>query len=455
MDPFLPALAAGGILLGGYVYNRWRFLAWQRMAEQCARKGDLREVKLSSGTLEWKLQGQAGPLKVQITSRMGKGSSQVVIVIPGPPGFSEVSIRREDQAPWKTREIEVGSEAFDKRFFVAGPVRLVYALLDMKTRRLLIKANDAFTFAGSRLEIAGGELLAEAVDDELSLILPSLLSVGRRFAQPREVKQRLARNATEDFEAGVRLQNLLLLVRELPNDPRTLKVLRAACSDKNPQVRLQAGRALGAKGRDVVLKVAESLENDSVSAEAVSSLGRELSFLQTKAILSRALRKHRPHPQTVRACLDALGRDSAVNLLAEVMEQQQGEIAVFAVQALATTGSPNAEGPLIRALQRDQADLRVAAAHALGRAGSVAAVLPLKEAAKRFSRDPELSQATHQAIAEIQSRLQGATPGQLSLAGAEAGRLSLAQAEAGQLSLPTDPAGQLSFSGDDDEPGEA
>jgi len=75
----------------------------------------------------------------------------------------------------------------------------------------------------------------------------------------------------------------------------------------------------------------------------------------------------------------------------------------------------------------------------------VAAVLPLEEAAESFSHGPELVRATRQAIAEIQSRLPGASPGQLSLAGVETGQLSLAT-ESGELSLATaDPAGELSL----------
>jgi hypothetical protein len=81
----------------------------------------------------------------------------------------------------------------------------------------------------------------------------------------------------------------------------------------------------------------------------------------------------------------------------------------------------------------------------MGWAGSAAAVLPLQEAAERSPRDQEIGRATQQAIAEIQTRLLGASRGQLSLAGIEAGQLSLAQAEAGQLSLATDPAGQRSL----------
>ena len=57
--------------------------------------------------------------------------------------------------------------------------------------------------------------------------------------------------------------------------------------------------------------------------------------------------------------------------------------------------------------------------------------------AKNLLNGPEVVQAAWQAIAEIQARLPGASPGQLSLATAETGQLSLAPADqAGELSLP-------------------
>ena len=48
---------------------------------------------------------------------------------------------------------------------------------------------------------------------------------------------------------------------------------------------------------------------------------------------------------------------------------------------------------------------------------------------------PAVRSAARQAIAEIQSRLSGAGPGQLSLAGGEAGQHSLSENEAGRRSL--------------------
>ncbi len=453
MDPILPALALGGALVAGYIYDRWRARYWLGIAEDCG----LQEVKISGLAWSMKLQGQAGPLKVRFAgSSHNKGGTQVVVVIPGPPGFFEVSVRREYQAPWKTHELEVGSDFFDQTFYVQGPERLVRSMLDAEARNRLLSANDALTTVGSRLEIAGGELLVETVDRQLSRILPRLLRAGRWLAQPVDVKERLVQNATRDPEAGVRVENLLLLAREFPGDEKILQILRdAAYSDRSPELRLRAGRALGEEGRGVLLALAENLEDDAVSARAFSFLERELPFESVKAILLRALSSRRP--QTAIACLEALGRDGdapAVGLLIEVMEQQQGEVAVCAARALETTRSPAAEGPLVRALYRKQKDLQIVAASVLGHHGSTAAVLPLQEASARFSWDPDISRALSQAIAQIQSRLPGASPGQLSIAGAEVGQLSLAQGEAGQLSLATDPAGQISISDAEDKPGE-
>jgi hypothetical protein len=432
--------------VSSYLYSRWRFPYWKRIANQY-----LQEAKVSFWSEGLLLQGRAGSLAVSIRGTPVR--TQAVIVIPGPPDFTEVSIRDERDIPWKTQEIEIGSERFDKMFFIGGPARLVFALLDAETRNLLIHASGELP---NRMEIFGGELVAEMTDRQISHLLPLLLRIGEWFTQPVDIGQRLVQNATRDPEAGVRLKNLLLLARELPGDPETRKVLQAACSDPSPEVRLRAGRALGAEGFPVLVKLTEDLEDDAFSAEAVSMLGRELSSERIQDILRRALDRRCHH--TALACMNAMGRDrdaSAVGVLAKVMENEQENLAVCAAEVLEKIGSPEAEGPLILALQRDQPALRVAAANALGRVGSISAVLPLKKAAERFPRDSELSRATRQAIAEIQSRLPGASPGQLSLAGADTGQLSLAQAEAGQLSLATDPAGQLSLSGAEDTPGDS
>jgi 16S rRNA U1498 N3-methylase RsmE len=60
----------------------------------------------------------------------------------------------------------------------------------------------------------------------------------------------------------------------------------------------------------------------------------------------------------------------------------------------------------------------------------------LRQCAERHAPNLDVQHAVRQAIAEIQSRLPGASPGQLSLAGAEAGQVSLAgEGQRGQVSL--------------------
>jgi hypothetical protein len=439
-----PVLAGGVGVWSGLRYQRRRLRRWRDAVTACGL-----EVAETSSPAAWRLRlaARAWPVEVRIEEASKRNvGTKVVVVVPGPPGFSAVRIRREleNPLPWG-REIEVGDETFDAAFYLGGPPSLVCALLDSLTRRLLADLN-----AAGRLEIVSGEIQAEMFDLRLPFLLPFLLELARRFTHPVDIAQGLADNARLDPEPGVRLQTLLLLVREFPADPRTTETLRAACLESDPQIRLRAAMELGAEGRDLLIQFAEEElaedVNDGRNAQAIRILGRELPYERIRAILARALRRRRI--QTAYACLEALGRSAAaaaVEELAKVMAIESGELAAAAADALGTTGSPAAERPLIEALERERADLRVAAAYALAHVGSAAAVLPLKDAAERFSRDADLRRATRQAIAEIHSRLQGASPGQLSLAGDAAGQLSLAQAEAGQLSFTDDVAGQLSL----------
>jgi hypothetical protein len=363
--------------------------------------------------------------------------SRVVVPVPGPPGFSEVNICRELFGI--RQEIDVGDQAFDTRLFVLGPVPLVTALLNDKVRRLMLCLSTEGDFV-----IADSTLRVEASTEKVSHILHLLLELRRHLAQPLDVPHCLAQNARRDSEPGVRLRNLLLLLREYPGDASTAEAFRAARKDASPEVRLRAAVELGAQGRDTLLELAESSGKDVWSAKALSALGGELSLEQAKTILARSLQKR--HLQTACTCLAVLGRHraAAVDELARVLAREEGELAMAAVQALGATGEASAEPPLLLALQREDAELLTATAEALGRVGSAAAVVPLKEAAEQSWLTSDQRRAARKAVAEIQARLQG-SPGELSLAESEAGQLSLAEAEEGKLSLASDPAGQLSI----------
>jgi len=409
-------LFVGGSIWAGILKSHQRLKGWQDAIQSCGL-----QVAESGLAFSPQLTARAGLVEVRIESFGNNGElTRIVVEAPGPPDFQSVTIRPESMFRL-TREIEIGDGYFDSIFFIQGPVQLVFALLDAETRRLLGDVH-----VKSQLEISSGKIQAVLTKDEkVPEVLPLLLEVRKRFAPTLEIPRRLAENANQDPEPGVRLQNLLLLIRELPNDPGIPEVLRKACSDPNPEIRLRAAKALGAEARGVLLELAEALQDDAVSAEAVSTLDRELPFERATAILDRALSLR--HVLTARVSMEAIGRSgdpAAVKVLAKVLEQEYGYLAPNAASALGATGSPAAEPPLIVALQRDRSDLRVAAANALGRVGSVAAVLPLKEMADLFVLG-EVRRAARQAIAEIQSRVQGASPGQLSLTEDPAGQLSL------------------------------
>jgi HEAT repeat protein len=442
-------LAGGGLAVasmrGMRKRQQERWQAFQDTVKLCG----LRMVSISKPrATRLKLEAEAGPVTLRVEDIRDKKREygiQVVVSFPGPPGFAGVRIRPEKYRPAGVREIEIGDERFDSLFFIEGPARLLTVLLDAETRRMLASLSTE-----GRLLIVDNEFRLETWDFRFADALSLFLDLIRRFSEEMDVAERLAMNVRQDSVAGVRLRNLLTLVRDFPGEPRTVETLRAACSDASPQVRLRAAMALGAEGHAVLTELAESLDDDGTSAQAVAHLGRELPFEPTRALLAQALRRRRL--QTARACLDALGQSgdpAAVDALAKVLAVEKGELAIAAALALGATGSPAAEPPLLDALRREKEDLRIAAANALGRAGSPAAVLPLKEVAEEGIA--ELRRAARQAIAEIQSRLQGASPGQLSLTGDEAGQLSMADAEAGQLSFATDPSGQLSLP--PDEPG--
>jgi hypothetical protein len=445
-----PVLASAAIFFWIWQYRRQsRQKLWRRAVALCNLQGDQTP---DAPAWRFKLPLPGGPAPVWLEVRFEdslrlEGRTRIVVVIPGPPDFFKVRIRREQPQLREMSEIEIGDAAFDTLFFIEGPAPLVFALLDAETRSLLLRIS-----AECWLEISVGALWVDVFDSQVPRLLPLLLTTARRLARPLDVAQGLVRHAREDPEEGVRLLNLICLARELPGRPETLEALRNACSDPSPEVRLRAAQEMGDAGRDILIRFAsDPSEVDTVSARAVSLLRQDLSFDLTKTFLSQALRRR--HFQTARVCLEALGQSrdaAAVDLLAKVLARERGELADAAAEALEKTGSPAAEAPLILALERERPEVRVAAAKALGRLGSSVAVLPLKDAAERFP-DRDLRRATRQAIAEIQARLPGATPGQLSLAGAE-GQLSFAEAEAGQLSLASDPAGQLSLSGGEEEP---
>jgi hypothetical protein len=335
--------------------------------------------------------------------------------------------------------------------------------LDAETRRVLspliegkIAARRApGSSVGASVVIRPGSIVAtfeekeanQLLQQHFKSVLQTLCEAADRLQPPAGLVSRIAENARADPEWRARLANLRMLLRQYPRHPVTAGALERACHDQRQEVRLEAALALSiGKAEPTLLEIAaDELAPDALAGRAVAALGERPPRDRVPAILDHALRTRRH--EVAGACLELLGRRGGVEVvepLAKVLALEKGELAAIAAHALGASRTTSAESPLLRALLSHARNIRVASAQALAEVGSAAAVLPLKEAAERDPGDASLRKATREAIAAIQARLGGATPGQLSLAEGDAGQLSLADEDPhGRVSI-ADAAGPTS-----------
>jgi hypothetical protein len=398
--------------------RRAQLVAWRAAATR-AGLADVEEAEggLFEGAF---LAGRHDGLLVRLESyRKGKYERGTKIVITGlGHGPGGLSLRREGLATAfekrviGEREIEIGDRSFDAEYYIQGQAPLAVALLDPETRRRVAwllqgrvgAAEVDASLADGVLEVRVKESGFSGNREHVPAILAGVLDVGHLLVAPKDVPARIAANLPRETEKGARLCGLLMLSREFPKHPATREALLAARADPSEEVRLRAGIALREEGRETLVDLIRGVgTDDACAARAVVALGEVLPEELAADTLRRAL-GGAGRPQTAQACLEALGR----------------------------LGRAAHEGLLLEALARDDSGVSVAAARALGQAGTVAAVVPLHAAAERGG---EHRRAARQAIAEIQARVTGAAPGQLTLAGGEAGALSLADGEPGRLSL--------------------
>jgi hypothetical protein len=433
-----------------------------RAWEEAAAAVGLTHVERTAGSLS----GRKAGLNVRLT-RYDRSSEQGTEVrISGPALGPTLTLRPEGAEDARRRargwqEIEVGDAPFDRAFWVEGLPLEVRAILDADTRQALLSLFEGYLvrprlapfYAKGRLEqgVLRIELPEARVQEPDAYMLwdysaslsgglhftdalRAALALAERLVTPRDAPRRIADNLKREPLPGVRQQCLTALVRELPDQPLTREALLAARQDPDAGVRLRAGAALGAEGRELLLRLAlGDGADDATTDRAVASLGEHLSLDEATAILRNALRARRE--ATARSAMGVLahrGGKEAIQMIARVLAVERGPLAHAAASTLGLTGNPLAEEPLLAALRSADASLRVTATRALGQVGTVTAVTPLRELE---AADSALHIEARQAIARIQSRIAGASPGQLSLAGGEAGQLSLAEAEAGRLSL--------------------
>jgi HEAT repeat protein len=329
------------------------------------------------------------------------------------------------------------------RIVVTGPLvaPLSLLLLDTKVRLQADVLKDSGWLAsieddGRLTVVISGSQGADRIADALA----GALELARRMRDPEELSARLARTVGSDPLGDVRLRSLEALLRDFPGSPHAREAAIAALRDDRPDVRLHAALALGPEGRATLQELACGERTpDQMAARALRELDEELAVPRVVELLAGARRANRL--ATVHASVEWLGRQrgpEAAATLAPLLASPNEELAAAAARALSAAAGPLAEPPLLERLATAASRrVLVEVAQALGRVGSAAAVAPLRQAADSWD-DEAIGSAARQAVAEIQARLSGAAPGQLSLSAADAGQVSLAGGEdaSGRLSNP-------------------
>ena len=448
----------GLVTLLGAIANRRvgraRVRRWHSVAERLGLREVVSDTPLFGPP---RLDARAGNHRVHFERhRIGKDRFFTKVRVEGNTG---VTLLREDSISaasraMEEREIELGDDSFDALVNVHGPPERVRALLDADTRRIVARMlSSSIELPGRPLVVlrgavtlGNGDLCAMLDEDptpptprELFDAVEALVALAERLQLPAQVAGRLASSIENEPHWRARLYGLDVLSASYPKDAATLAALRHALADEVPEVRLQAALGLGEEGNATLLEIAGSNGGeDATTAHAIDALGDRFPADRCESVLQQALRWRRL--QTADSCIQALGRaggSTVGKLLAKVLARETGPLAVAAARALGRCGAPEAEAALLGALEEDLPDLRIRVIEALGHAGSVRAVPAIREVAEGPGADAEVRRAARQSVAQIQSRLPGASPGQLSIAEGDAGQLSFADEDPrGRVSLP-------------------
>ena len=398
---FLCLMAAGVSASVAFTGRRWRRLgdARRALAESCGVTG-------IAVTARGVLTGRHGSLSLRLASyvyRRRRGTQVTIQGVAPDVTITPTGVFDRVAQVLGSTDARTGDPAFDARVVVYGSVATTRALLDAATRARL---QDLFArFAAGRIDrglLSFESAEALGVPDSLDAVtLHRALELAHALETPESAAERLAAIVREDPLAPVRALALHALCEPRADREVAQEALQQASHDPDPSVRLQAGRALGPRGEAVLRALAsDAAVPDVVSAEAIDALGEAFTLEHARAVLLREI---------------ASGR---------------GRTALAALRALAPGGA--AEVPALSAALAAESMVAEEAARALGRVAGAGAVAALHEAE---ARGGDIRRAAREAIAAIQSRLTGASPGQVSLATGDAGQVSVVDSAEGRVSF--------------------
>jgi hypothetical protein len=350
--------------------------------------------------------GRRGGLTLRLASylyRRRRGTQVMIQGVAPDVTIAPVGVLDRVAQVLGSTDARTGDPAFDARFGLHGKLATARALLDAPTRAGILELFGRFE-AGridrGFLSFESAEALG--VPDSLEAgTLQRALHLAHALETPSSAPARLAAIARADPLATVRARALHALCETDADHALAQDALQHAAHDTDPSLRLQAGRALGPRGEAVLLALASDAGvPDAVSAEAIDALGEAFALEHARAAVLREI---------------ASGR---------------GYTARSAVLRCAAGGA--AEVPALSAALAAEPMVAEEAARALGRIAGAEAVAALHEAE---ARGGDIRRAAREAIAAIQSRLTGASPGQVSFATRDGGRVSVVDPAAGRVTV--------------------
>lgn len=454
----MEALFAAGTIIAcaafGWLMIKVEFDKRRAVYREAAEELGLR-VEASFGRWVFRMEGYVGPIHVTVEERQ-KGEDRHLTKLQLTPGGlpDELGFSLQSGGGWRQlferpgEDHLVGDTLFDEEVVVEGPPREALARLDRETRDLLLKE-----LRWSVTKVVNG-VLTRTIPERLpasALIrhVETLAALLDHLKLRDGVAEALARNVARDPVGGVRLRNLEVLQDDFPRSAEAESASRIALNDEDPAVRLQGAAHLGEEGFPVLIDLVTSTEEPTPEQRAEAArhgkhLGGIPDHVRVAAFryLLHAFDDERIEPIVLhqlehgegrvrRLAVQAAGSlrlESSLSALHRVLPDADEDTAVALAEAFGRLAYPTAEDDLHLLLRHPSARVRLRAASTLAACGTARSVEPLRAAVVSSRGERDLTRVMEDAIAAIQSRIEGAEAGQLSLAQTEAeqGALSLA-----------------------------
>ncbi len=424
------------------------------------------EPPMVTGTLEG--------MSVRVEESAGENKAGLRVTVATPPGSGRrippgLKVGGDAAVGRLVRgaDLVVGDPAFDAAVRVEGEPAEVLGVLGPEARAealaLLGREGGAAVLAvapvGGGMRVEGERLVVEVRPPVKPARIEAALAKGARFAARLALPagdggrvgarlEALARRATEDPVAGVRLRALEVLGALPGGGDMTRSVARRLLEDSHPGVRLRAAATLGG---DAGFEALASIVRSPAPAPRASGIPSWQVALEAgwprdlAGALDTSIEGYeRLRGRALDRLLAGFPAERLLPLLREAIDGGSPPLRAAALRGMARSGDSSWEATAHRLLHDEAAEVRAVAVEVLGAAGTVGAVPHLRALAGRSGAlDLALRLEIEKAVAAIQSRLGGAAAGQVSLPGGSGGEWP-----AGRVSLsgsPNDAQGRVTL----------